>query len=65
MRTTIETKETRCLEMLMKIRVSLRAAVSEFFGSHFDAEGLRQRLRYSDGKVYEITIREVKNESAQ
>ncbi len=57
-----ETNETRCLEMLMKIRVSLRAAVSEFFGSHFDSVGLKQRLRYSDGKVYEITIREVKDE---
>lgn len=65
MKISNETKETRCLEMLMKIRVSLRAAVSEFFDSHFDAEGLRQKLRYSDGKVYEITIKEVKDESRQ
>lgn len=60
-----ETNETRCLEMLMKIRVSLRAAVVEFFGSHFDSVGLKQRLRYSDGKVYEITIKEVRDESPQ
>ena len=65
MKTTIETKETRSLEIMLKIRTSLHAAVVSFFGAHFDVDGMKQRLKYTDGKIYEITIREVKDESAQ
>lgn len=65
MKTTNETKETFCLEIMYKIRTSLRAAVNEFFNAHYDSVGLKQRLRYSDGKVYEITVREVKDEDTQ
>jgi hypothetical protein len=65
MKTQSEKNETHCLDMMVRIRTSLRAAVKEFLTANYDVEGLRQRLRYSDGKVYEITIREVKDESAQ
>lgn len=62
MNKSTETNETRCIEIMLKIRTSLRAAVVDFFGAYFDSKGMVQRLKYSDGKVYEITIKEVRDE---
>ena len=63
MNKSLKNKETRCFQILLEIRNSLRAAVRESLESHFDLMGLEWKFIYSDGKTYRVRVEEVRSET--
>jgi hypothetical protein len=55
-------KTTLLMDILLRIRRALVTDVESFADCNYTVAGLRQRIRYSDGKLYEITIKEMPDE---